>query len=72
MNERGEHLGIYRSPACAAAVRQRHLELLDGWPVPCRLLSVPTREGETFVVAGGPEDAPPVVVLHGSGPNAAR
>jgi pimeloyl-ACP methyl ester carboxylesterase len=33
---------------------------------------VPTREGETFVVAGGPEDAPPVVVPHGSGSNAAR
>jgi len=28
---------------------------------------VPTRLGETFVVASGPPDAPPLVLLHGSG-----
>ena len=32
---------------------------------------MPTREGETFVVTCGPADAPPVVLLQGSGANAA-
>jgi pimeloyl-ACP methyl ester carboxylesterase len=33
-------------------------------------LRLPTREGETFVVACGPERAPPLLLLHGSGGNA--
>jgi pimeloyl-ACP methyl ester carboxylesterase len=60
---------IYTSPDGARAVEQRYRELLDGWPVPADHLRVPTREGETFVVASGPPDAPPLVLLHGSGSN---
>jgi hypothetical protein len=44
---------------------------LDGWPVPHERLTVPTREGDTFVVAWGPPDGPPVLALQGSGANAA-
>jgi pimeloyl-ACP methyl ester carboxylesterase len=62
--------GIYTSPDGAQAVGQRYRELLTGWPVPAEHLRVPTREGETFVVASGPPDAPPLVLLHGSGANA--
>jgi pimeloyl-ACP methyl ester carboxylesterase len=62
--------GIYTSPDGAQAVGQRYQELLAGWPVPAEHLRVPTREGETFVVASGPPDAPPLVLLHGSGANA--
>ena len=61
---------IYTSPDGARAVEQRYRELLDGWPVPADHLRVPTREGETFVVASGRADAPPLVLLHGSGSNA--
>jgi phosphoglycolate phosphatase-like HAD superfamily hydrolase len=39
VNARG---GIYRSVAGADAVRRRHLELLDRWPVPARRRTVPT------------------------------
>jgi pimeloyl-ACP methyl ester carboxylesterase len=39
--------------------------------VPNQQLHVPTREGETFIVACGPENAPPLLLLHGSGVNAA-
>jgi len=49
---------IYKSTAREREVQQRYRDLLDQWPVPCELLKVPTREGETFVVACGPPDAP--------------
>jgi pimeloyl-ACP methyl ester carboxylesterase len=60
---------IYTSTDGARAVEQRYRELLADWPVPAEHRHVPTREGETFVVASGPRDAPPLVLLHGSGSN---
>jgi pimeloyl-ACP methyl ester carboxylesterase len=63
--------GIYRTVAGARAVEQRYRRILDGWPVPHERLTVPTREGDTFVVAWGPPDGPPVLALQGSGANAA-
>jgi len=60
---------IYRSEAGALAVEVRYRELLAEWPVPNTQLSIPTREGETFVIASGPENGPPVLLLHGSGFN---
>jgi pimeloyl-ACP methyl ester carboxylesterase len=63
--------GIYRTVAGARAVEQRYRQILDGWPVPHERLTVPTREGDTFVVAWGPPDGPPVLALQGSGANAA-
>ncbi|QZY20567.1 alpha/beta fold hydrolase [Streptomyces decoyicus] len=44
--------------------------MLRSWPVPAEHVRIPTREGETFAVVSGPEDAPPVLLLHGSGANA--
>lgn len=60
---------IYKSDAAAQLVLQRYREHLDAWPVPSEHLRIPTREGETFVVVSGPVDAPPLVLLHGSGAN---
>jgi pimeloyl-ACP methyl ester carboxylesterase len=61
---------IYRSNAGAQAVEARYREFLRRWPVPNRQFTVPTREGETFVVACGCETAPPLLLFHGSGANA--
>ncbi|MFF8959522.1 alpha/beta fold hydrolase [Streptomyces sp. NPDC014894] len=61
---------IYKSEAGASEIRRRYLRSLDDWPVPAERIRVPTREGETFVVVSGPEDAPPLLLLHGSGANA--
>lgn len=61
--------GIYKTEEGRHAVLERYLALLDRWPVPSQRLRVPTRHGETFVVASGPEHAPPVLLLQGSGGN---
>lgn len=60
---------IYKSEAAAQLVLRRYREHLDAWPVPSEHVRIPTREGETFVVVSGPVDAPPLVLLHGSGAN---
>lgn len=57
---------IYRTPAAGEAVRARYTAFLAYWPVANEHLRIPTRQGETFVVACGPPDGPPVVLLHGS------
>ncbi|GAB1692302.1 alpha/beta fold hydrolase [Krasilnikovia sp. M28-CT-15] len=62
---------IYRSAAGAAAVRRRYRAALANWPVPAQQLIVPTAQGDTFVLACGPADAPPVLALQGSGANTA-
>jgi len=62
---------IWASDGGRAAVHSRYAGMLGRWPVPCEQRQVPTREGETFVVACGPASAPPVVLLQGSGANAA-
>src|SRR5579862_2507485 len=62
---------IYKSAEGERAVRERYLQFLKYWPVQNQQLRVPTREGETFVVARGAENAPALVLLHGASGNAA-
>jgi len=66
---------VFKSPEGERAVRERYLEILKHWPAPNRQLRVSTREGETFVIdsssACGDENAPPLLLLHGSVANSA-
>jgi pimeloyl-ACP methyl ester carboxylesterase len=62
---------IYKSAEGERAVGERYLTILKHWPVANEQLRVPTREGETFVVACGAEDAPPLLLLHGAMANSA-
>lgn len=61
----------FRSAEGAAAVHRLYRKVLDDWPVPASELRLPTRQGETFVLAFGREDGPPIVLLHGAQANAA-
>ncbi|KAA6213347.1 alpha/beta fold hydrolase [Streptomyces albofaciens JCM 4342] len=61
---------IYKSAAGEQQLRRRYEETLAAWPVTAEHLRIPTREGETFVLASGPPEAPPLVLLHGAGANA--
>ncbi|MGN5240044.1 alpha/beta fold hydrolase [Rhodococcus sp. SJ-3] len=60
---------IYRSEAGGRRIMQRYREQLSAWPVPAEHLRLDTRQGETFALASGHLDAPPVLLLHGSGAN---
>ncbi len=62
---------VFKSAEGERAVREQYLEILKYWPVPNRQLRVPTREGETFVIACGDESAAPLLLLHGSAINSA-
>jgi len=62
---------IWKSEAGKAAVLERYRALIAQWPGGAEQIRVPTREGETFVMASGPKDAPPLLLLHGSGSNTA-
>ena len=62
---------IYKSAEGERAVGERYLEILKYWPVQNRQLRVPTREGETFIIACGDENAPPLLLLHGGMSNSA-
>jgi hypothetical protein len=45
-------------------------KLLGGWPVPYTTALLPTRHGDTHLIASGPPGAPPVLLLHGAAFNA--
>lgn len=62
---------VYRSVEARLAVEESYRRALDRWPVPKTELRIATRFGSTFVVACGPEGAPPAVLLHGSQANSA-
>jgi pimeloyl-ACP methyl ester carboxylesterase len=61
--------GIYRSREGRRAVLAAYDALLERWPVPLQRLTVGTDLGQTFALASGPADAPPLVLLHGAGSN---
>ena len=62
---------IYKSAGSARRIHELYREILSRWPVPSQHLRLPTREGETFVIACGPESAPPLLLFHGAGANSA-
>jgi len=62
---------IYKSTEGERAVHERYLTILKRWPVDNQQFRVPTREGETFIIACGEAQAPPVLLLHGSAANSA-
>src|SRR5262245_63201644 len=60
---------IYKSKAGQEAVERLYRDVLQRWPVPNRQVTVPTRHGDTFVIASGEANATPLVLFHGSGTN---
>lgn len=44
--------------------------LLANWPIDYDELTIPTRHGDTFAIACGDPDLPPLIMLHGAAANA--
>lgn len=69
--------GIYRSEAARRSVYEAYDRLADRWPVSRQELDVDTEFGTVHVIASGPADGVPVMLLHAAsmgapswGPNA--
>ncbi len=62
---------IYKSVAGEQEVMRLYESALERWPVLCDRLNIATRQGDTFAIASGDTDAPPLLLLHGACSNAA-
>ena len=60
---------FYRNSDFEKRIQTIYEQIISGWVQPHELSMVPTRHGSTFVITSGPKEAPPVVLLHGSGSN---
>jgi pimeloyl-ACP methyl ester carboxylesterase len=58
------YISMFTSPEGESEVMHAYQAILDHWPVPYKELTVSTSFGETHAIASGPEDAPPVILLH--------
>ena len=61
---------IYRSPAGEMKIMALYAAVLARWPVEHETFKLPTRQGNTFIIASGEKSAPPLVLLHGAASNA--
>jgi pimeloyl-ACP methyl ester carboxylesterase len=59
-------LSIHKNPESKARCLALYDAALACWPVPYEQLVVATRFGSTHVIASGPDQAPPLVLLHGN------
>ncbi len=57
---------IWKTEQGRQAVLARYEQFLAYWPVANTHLRLPTSQGETFVIASGPQGAPAVLLFHGS------
>lgn len=65
-------MNAFRSEEGARLIREASEKAHEQWPVENEQHYVPTPEGDTFVVVAGRADAPPLVLIHGSGSSSAQ
>lgn len=61
---------VFKSADGKAKILALYDAVLARWPVAHETFILPTRHGETFVIASGGPTAPPLVLLHGAASNA--
>jgi pimeloyl-ACP methyl ester carboxylesterase len=61
---RDRSAAFFRTEAAEARYMAAYDAVLAEWPVAYEEITVPTRLGPTHVIASGPGDAPPLVLLH--------
>ncbi|HEY9855538.1 MAG TPA: hypothetical protein V6D05_07365, partial [Stenomitos sp.] len=57
----------FRTPEGQAHFEQAYQRVLAKWQVPYERFDVPTRFGTTHILAAGPQEAPPLVLLNAFG-----
>lgn len=62
-----EKISVFRSPEAEAKYDAAYEAVLKQWPVPYDELYIPTRFGDTHVIASGSKDAAPLVLLQPTG-----
>lgn len=55
---------VFTSPAGKLEIMNACQAIMDKWQVPFEELTVFTSFGETYIIASGPENALPVVLIH--------
>jgi pimeloyl-ACP methyl ester carboxylesterase len=60
-------ISVFRSPEGEAQFLAAYDAVLKQWPVPYEELYLPIRFGDTHIIASGPLDAAPLILLHPSG-----
>ncbi|WP_137701463.1 alpha/beta fold hydrolase [Marimonas lutisalis] len=58
---------IYASPEIRARFHAIYDDKMQNWPLPYDDIMLSTRYGRVHVIASGPQDAPPLLLLHASG-----
>ncbi len=61
---------VFRTPEDEAKYMAAYDAVLALWPVPYESFDVPTRFGKTHVIASGPKEAQPLVLLHATSASA--
>ena len=59
-----DYIPVFTTPEGKSEVMSAYQAVIDHWPIAFQELTIPTSFGETYVLASGPKDAPPVVLLH--------
>src|SRR4030066_1137263 len=65
-----KYSSIFKTPEDEAIYMAAYDAVLALWPVPYESFYVPTRFGKTQVLASGPKDAQPLVLLHATSASA--
>lgn len=60
-------ISVFRSPEDEKQYFAAYEAVLKEWPVPYEDIFIPTRFGNTHVIASGPKNAPPLALLHPAG-----
>jgi pimeloyl-ACP methyl ester carboxylesterase len=62
-----DKIRVFMSPEIEAKFFAAYEAVLKQWPIPYNELYVPTRFGDTHVVASGPKEAVPLILLNPGG-----